>query len=164
MRVLVIGAGQNVNSELATINRGDFDKVVSMNRAAIDYAPVDIHVSLHPNLWASKKVAWFVAHQSSFGPDGVDRVDEIFDYEWPECLGNSGSSGLYAIKYALERMGATEIVLAGVGMDSSPHVYNNVAWKQAERFRHTWEEVAPRLIGTVTSLGGWTAELLGKPK
>lgn len=164
MRCLVIGAGQNVEAELAQVNRADFDKVLSVNKAALLYGPVDYHLSLHPSLWAKKKVAWFVAHQSFRAPDGSDLVDEVFDYQWPEYPASSGSSGLYAVKYALERLHADEIVLAGVGMDNAPHVYNNQNWKQAVRFRHTWEKVASRLTGTVTSLGGWTAQLLGQPK
>lgn len=163
MRVLVIGAGKAVKEELARVDRADFDKVLSVNRAALLFAPVDVHLSLHPQEWAQRKVAWFVSF-CGYRKAGKEWVDEIFDYQWPEYPANSGSSGLYAVKYAMERLGAAEVVLAGVGMDTTPHVYDNRAWKQAERFRHTWEKVAPRLTGRVTSLGGWTAQLLGQPK
>lgn len=164
MRCLVIGGGPEVNEHLSRVNRADFDKVLSMNKTAILYQPVDYHVSLHPNKWAKEKVAWFVAHQSCHAPDGTDLVDEVFPYQWPEYPSNSGSSGLYAVKYALERLNADEVVLAGVGIDKAPHVYNNEPWKQATNFQHTWVSVFPRLTGRVTSLGGWTAELLGQPQ
>lgn len=159
MKVLVIGCGQNVRSELDQIDRADFDKVIGVNRAAELFGPVDIHISLHPAIYAKKKQAYFV----SFVP--MPGVDEVFDYVWPEAKSDdghrSGSSGLYAVKYALERLDCQQVVLAGVGMDSAPHVYNNCAWKQAEGFRHTWEKVYPRLAGKVVSLGGFTRELLG---
>jgi hypothetical protein len=67
---------------------------------------------------------------------------------------------LFAVKYALEKLKADEIVLAGVGMDAGPHYYNPSAWHDAQKFQRTWEQVADKLRGKVTSLGGWTAELL----
>lgn len=156
MKVLVIGSGNNVEEELSMIDRGDFDKIIGVNKAAILFGPVDIHVSLHPDVYAKLKQGYFVSFVQ------IQGVDEVFDYVWPNSDGKSGSSGLYAVKYALERLHADSVVLAGVGMDTSPHVYNNCNWRQAEVFRHTWGEVASRLIGKVTSLGGYTAELLGK--
>lgn len=158
MRCLIIGCGQPVESELARINRADFDVVIGVNKAAIRYGPVDYHVSLHPNMYLKHKQATFVSFTQ------IPGVDIVLDYLWPHAGGNSGSSGLFAVKFALERLHADQVVLAGVGMDTAPHVYNNQPWKQAERFRHTWETVASRLTGKVTSLGGWTAQLLGQPE
>lgn len=153
MRVLVIGSGANVAAELATVDRASFDKVIGVNRAAIHFGPVDIHCSLHPREYSPIKAAYLVSHEKQRG------VDEVFPCLWWPG-GNSGSSGLYAVKYALEKLGATAVVLAGVGMDEGPHFYNPSAWHQAKRFQRTWAAVAPLLRGKVTSLGGWTAELL----
>lgn len=153
MRVLVIGSAASVAAELATIDRSAFDKVIGVNRAAIEFGPVDIHCSLHPKEYASIKAGYMVSHEKQRG------VDEVFPCLW-SIGGTSGSSGLYAVKYALERLDATEIILAGVGMDEGPHFYNPSKWHQANRFQKTWIEVAPRLRGTVKSLGGWTARLL----
>lgn len=156
MKVLVIGSGHNVKAELAMIDRDGFDKVIGVNRAAELFGPVDIHISLHPDKFAKNKQAHFVSFTQMPG------VDEVLDYVWPDTKGKSGSSGLYAVKYAIERLQADLVVLAGVGMDTAPHVYNNCNWKQAEILRTTWAEVRSRLIGKVVSLGGYTAELLGK--
>lgn len=156
MRVLVIGAGESVKAELAMVDRSSFDRVIGVNRAAIELGPVDVHVSLHPREFAQIKAGYFVSHEKHRG------VDEVFKCEW-RIGGNSGSSGLYAVKYALERLGADEIILAGVGMDSGPHYYTKSDWPQALKFQRTWIEVAPQLRGKVKSLGGWTAQLLNGP-
>lgn len=156
MRVLIIGSGAKVESELAQINRADFDAVIGVNRAARLYPPVDIHISLHPHTYAERKIAHFVAHMDLPG------VDEVFDYQWPGCQ-TSGSSGLYAVKYALERLHADAVVLCGVGMEVEPHIYTSNDWQGANRYREAWEVVEPILRGRVTSMGGWTAQLLGQP-
>ncbi len=153
MRVLVIGSGHNVENELAQINRDDFDVIIGVNRAAILYGPVDYHLTLHPRDFASLKVAHMVSHIKLKG------VNEQFDCLW-RIGANSGSSGLYAAKYALEKLGADEIILAGVGMDETPHIYNPSKWHDAKKYQQTWIEVAPQLRGKVKSLGGWTAQLL----
>lgn len=160
MNVLIIGSGGNVEFELETINRADFDKVIAVNRAARLFGPVDYHVSLHPERFAARKQAHFVAPRQ----DRYRLVDEVFSWKWPEFEGNSGSSGLYAVKYALERLDAHSVVLAGVGMDIAPHVYNSRDWKAAADHRITWTKVAKRIAPKVTSLGGWTKELLERHK
>lgn len=157
MRILVIGSGAGVIEELSQINRQGFDAIIGINRAAIMFAPVDYHISLHPRIYAERKVSYFIAHQE------VARVDEVFPYEWKGCT-NSGSSGLYAVKYALEKLKADEVVLCGVGMDERSHTYNEAPWKYAKKYQQSWLHVADELRGRVTSMGGWTAELLGRPK
>lgn len=151
----MIGSGANVERELVMVDRADFDVVLGVNRAAMLYGPVDYHVSLHPEQYAPVKVAPLVAHRKA------RHVDIVHDCLWRRG-GNSGSSGLFAVKFALERLGASCVTLAGVGMDYAPHVYNALDWPQAEMFQRTWREVAPQLRGNVVSLGGWTAELLSE--
>lgn len=159
MRVLVIGSGKGVESQIKRAGKR-FDKIIGVNQAAIDFGPVDIHVTLHPEQFAAKKAAYMVSHVA------VKGVDEVLGYKWedtPRHLG-SGSSGLYAVKYALEVMNADEVVLAGVGMNPGPHYNRDMPWGDAGRFRLTWEAVAPRLRGKVRSLGGWTKQLLDEPE
>ncbi|MBN49992.1 MAG: hypothetical protein CMN85_10655 [Spongiibacteraceae bacterium] len=153
MKVLVIGSGHNVKAELSQINRHTFDYVIGVNRAAIHFGPVDIHCSLHPRDYAPIRAGYFVSHIKLKG------VDEVFPCMW-RTGGSSGSSGLYAVKYALQRLDATDITLAGVGIDEAPHFYNPSDWHEAKKFQQTWIEVAPVLRGKVRSLGGWTAQLL----
>lgn len=150
--VLIIGSGHNVESELALIDRADFDCVIGVNKAAILYGPVDFHVTLHPEIYTKKKAAYLVSWRRMNG------VDEVMPFKWEGCQ-SSGSSGLYAVKFAIELLGAESITLAGIGMEGS-HVYNSHEWAQAAQFRQTWTKVLPKLKGRVTSLGGWTKEIL----
>lgn len=153
LRVLVIGSGEPVEKELEQVNRDSFDYIIAVNRAAIAHGPIDIHATLHPRDFAPIKAGYMVSHAKHRG------VDEVFPCLW-RTGGNAGSSGLYAVKYALQRLDATDIVLAGVGMDEAPHFYNPSDWHDAKRFQTTWIEVAPQLRGIVKSLGGWTKQLL----
>lgn len=155
LKVLVIGSGANVKNELAIVDRASFDKIIGVNRAAIHFGPVDIHCTLHPKDYGPQKVAWMVSHQMRNG------VDEVFECLW-NMGGSSGSSGLYAVKYAIEKLESTDITLAGVGMDIGPHYYNPSNWEAAKRFQRTWIDVLPQIKGKVKSLGGWTARLLNE--
>ena len=155
MRVLVIGCGANVERELSQVDRSSFDCIIGVNRAALLYGPVDLHVTLHPETYARQKQARLISWRAMEG------VDEVFDFAWRKH-GNSGSSGLYAVKYALERLNAESVTLAGVGIDKGPHIYSTSDWAQAEQFQKTWIEVVDKLRGRVFSLGGWTAKLLNE--
>ena len=152
--VLIIGSGHNVERELAAVDRASFGSVIGVNRAALMYGPVDYHVTLHPEIYTKpgKKAAHMVSWRR------VQGVDEILDFRWPGCQ-TSGSSGLYAVKYALDVLKAEHVTLAGIGLDG-PHIYTRHDWAQAEQFRRTWRKVLPKIKGRVTSLGGWTKELL----
>lgn len=152
MRALVIGSGDRVAAELRKVDRESFDVVIGVNAAAIDYGPVDYHVTLHPEQYAPKKAATLVTHKKAKG------ADIITPYAFRKH-GKSGSSGLFGVKFALIDLGADEVVLAGVGMDFAPHYNRPDIWKP-KGFRTAWVEALPEMQGKVTSLGGWTAELL----
>ncbi|WP_420465603.1 hypothetical protein [Panacagrimonas sp.] len=154
MRTLIIGSGPNVAAELMTVNRRHFDLTLGINRAAIDHGPVDAHITMHPREYGPRKVAWMVSFHPFAG------VNEVFPWRWSPEVKSSGSSGLYAIKYALYR-GSQDITLAGVGLDVAPHYYGGPDWQAAMQFRRAWEQVLPEIRGKVYSLGGWTRGLLG---
>lgn len=150
---LIIGSGPNVAAELSLVSGRKFDYRIGVNQAAHDYGPVDFHVTLHPRLYAKTKAAPLVA------PIRQPGVDHVMDWKWVEKH-NSGSSGLYAVRWALKVLQCDEIVLAGVGIDVTPHYYGGGEWTEAMRFRATWEAVLSQLRGKVVSLGGWTRDLL----
>lgn len=156
MRVLIIGSGKNVHNELRQVDRNDFDLVVGVNQAAFDFN-TEVLVTLHPREYADR----FKGVVVSYVP--LKSVNVCLDFKWPDISlrggSASGSSGLYAVKYAMS-IGATEIVLAGIGMDANPHYYGGGDWTECHRFREVWQAVAERLRGRVISLGGWTRELL----
>lgn len=152
MRALVIGSGDRVAAELRKVRREDFDVVIGVNAAAIHHGPVDYHVTLHPAEYGPKKAATLVSHKKSPG------VDIVTPYAFRQH-GKSGSSGLFGVKYALIDLGADEVVIAGIGMDFAPHFNRPDLWRP-QGFRGAWIEALSHLRGKVTSLGGWTAELL----
>lgn len=151
-RALVIGSGDRVSAELRKVNRDDFNVVIGVNAAAIEFGPVDYHVSLHGPEYVGRKAATFVTHKKCKG------ADIITPYAFRKH-GPSGSSGLYGVKFALVDLGCDEVVIAGIGMDFAPHFNREEIWKPTG-FRTAWVEALPLLRGKVTSLGGWTAELL----
>lgn len=159
MRVLVIGSDHRVADQLAQLDRAAFDRVIGVNAAAKAFGPVDVHATLHPEMYAADKQAYMVAHERT---DACPQVDEVFNYLWHGC-NKSGSSGLFAVGYALKVLQAREVVLAGVGMDVAPHFNRERKWRDAEIFRQVWPLSMQHLRGRVTSMGGWTAELLGRP-
>ncbi len=167
---LVLGGGPSVWKDVdAAKALGSFDHAVAVNDMIADYAgPLEAACSLHPSkllAWRSKREARgyppakaYIAHQED---NGVDRVEP---YRWPE-MNTSGSSGLYAVKIAME-LGFDRIVLCGVSLTTDGHYFDSKAWKQrlVESYRAAWLSVMQvHLIGKVKSFSGWTAEQLGIP-
>lgn len=153
-QALVIGSAATIDQELGLLDRKWFDSIIGVNAAAIKYGPVDIHATLHPKDYATIKAAYMVSHKKEVG------VDEQFDAHHRRGADSSGSSGLFAVRYALDILKADRVILAGVGMTSTPHFNRPHDWHGAKRLRGAWVELAPVLKGRVYSLGGWTAELL----
>lgn len=152
-RALVIGSGDRVAAELRRVNRDDFDVVIGVNAAGVAFGPVDYHVTLHPETYAKQKAGTLVSHKKREG------VDIVTDHHMRKG-GKSGSSGLFGVKFALIDLGCSEVTIAGIGLDFAPHFNRPDIWNSAKGFRQAWVEALPQLKGKVTSLGGWTAELL----
>lgn len=89
------------------------------------------------------------------------KVDLVIEYRWPHL--DSGSSGLYGVKVALDE-GFDRVILAGVPMDAGlGHIVRNEPWDVANRFRAAWVGAIPHILGPVRSMNGWTREILGYP-
>jgi hypothetical protein len=74
-----------------------------------------------------------------------------------------GSTGLLAVKIALEE-GFDGVVLAGVPMEpSAGHVVRHKAWQSAQMFRKGWKVHFGEIESKVKSMSGWTMDLLGTP-
>lgn len=155
MKVLVIGSGYTVERDLAQVDRSAFDKVIGVNAAAAAYGPVDVHVTLHPEKYAEKKAAYLVTNRP------YRNANAHLSCLWTRG-GNSGSSSLFAVKYALEVLKADYVLLAGVPMEGA-HFNRPSNWDAAKIFRKTWKEQVGQLKGKVYSLSGWTARLLNGP-
>lgn len=96
-------------------------------------------------------------------------------YEWGEDYfprpWRNGASGLFAVEIAL-LMGYDPIVLAGCPLDHSGYCWDAGDWPRQDLGWITqvqkgttdiWTERAKTWNGRVTSLSGWTGELLGEP-
>jgi hypothetical protein len=75
----------------------------------------------------------------------------------------SGSSGLFAVKVALEQ-GFNGIVLTGVPMkEDAGHFVRKHDWPSASNFRNGWVHHEKDIKQFVRSMSGWTRELFGEP-
>lgn len=173
MRVaLVLGGASSVWSEMrSACDLVSPDMVVATNDAGAVADPVDHWVTLHPE----KFRMWAEQRRSS----GLPRVASIWHHRAPiardiEGTGYAagafrstsdwgGSSGLLAVKVALLE-GATHVILCGVPMTAEgAHYFDSAAWRFAERYRTGWQRHLPDIAEKVRSMGGWTAQLLGRP-
>lgn len=126
-----------------------------------------VWATLHP-----EKMAGWRAERAGRGfPEAIEHVghemgnpgiDRAANYLWPG-MNASGSSGLFAVKVALEA-GFDRIILAGVPMQAAgAHFFNPAEWAEVGSFTEAWRIALPRIQGRVKSMSGWTAELLGRP-
>lgn len=104
-------------------------------------------------------------HCNQPGP-GVDRVWDEFNNE----DGRSGTSALFAVKVALA-LGYTRVIVAGVPLDNGGRFYDpanlpSTAHGQYDlpNMKTAWVRARDEVFsGRVTSMGGYTAEVLGTP-
>lgn len=170
MKTLIIGYASNVLDDVAKVKFSDFDYVIAVNRAITLFPKADIWITLHPEYFADwepddlspeTKIVTFDRTRNALGNVIKYEVDEVFPYLF-DGQENSGSSGLYAVKYSIEVLNSTETVLAGIPMDPSlPHHGESDPWSTDE-FWETWVNMADHLrSNNVRSLSGRTSELLG---
>jgi len=89
-------------------------------------------------------------------------ADRCVTYRWPG-MSASGSSGLFAVKVALDD-GHDRVVLAGVPMlRNAKHFARGQDWLQRDCFMDGWKQAMPHIRGKVRSLSGWTMQTLGAP-
>ena len=127
---------------------------------------LDIATTLHPEFlhrWLNERrrngfnepQTW--AHKAS-GPNGKveARIDRTTD-DW------AGSSGLFAVKIALE-CGCDRIVLAGVPMSADgAHFFDAAKWKEANAYHKAWLKHQSELAPFVRSMSGQTMTWFGAP-
>ena len=165
---LVLGGGREVWSEAGqALDLFAPDLTLAVNDIGVIWpGGLDIWATLHPEKltdWrharAMRGLAPAHEHVAHEVQPGVDRAQT---YVWPG-MNASGSSGLYAVKLALEA-GAERVVLAGVPMTSeAAHFFSSTPWIEREGFTDAWRIAMPRIRETVRSMSGWTKELLGAP-
>lgn len=152
----------------AALALGEFDFVVACNDVgAIWPHRLDAWVSLHPE----KLGQWRDQRRANGHPEAA-RYMTHGDYmpSWAEPTefrfpgqGQSGSSGLFAVKVALMELGADRAVLAGIPLERSSHFFDRDRWEAAVGYREAWEALRPCYRARMRSMSGWTAQFLGTP-
>jgi hypothetical protein len=171
---LVLGGGSDVFRDVERALRlGEFDAVVACNDVVVDWpGQVDIAVSLHAEKWPywlrKRKTLGRSSPKRIFGHANFSRsllhIDIPIEYSnhLYEGQTGSGSSGHFALKVALENY--DRAVCCGIPMDSLNHYFDKRGWGGAPNHRRGWLQSKYHLDGRAKSMGGWTAELLGKPR
>lgn len=170
---LVVGSANCMESDIADAKKMFTpDIIVCCNRAGITYPGAFDHwATYHPNelpMWINERA---LAGQQI--PDNLwtgwrkgkgvkPETPRGYTFRYVHCHG--GSSGLLAATVALVE-GCRRIVLAGIPISPEfKHFDNPNDWSEAELYRKGWTRRKFELEGTVKSMGGWTAELLGRPE
>lgn len=166
---LVLGGARDVMADAAAaLALFKPDIVVACNAVGTIWPQaIDFWVTLHPE----NMPAWQEARAAAGYPGGfklvAHRQRDGFDWHtphlWPEMRRLSGSSGLFAVKVAMEIAGAERLVLAGIPMEPTEHFDRSEAWEKAKSFRRAWDLVQDRLVEPVRSMSGWTRERFGAP-
>ena len=170
-RCLVLGSALCVWKDVdAALELSEFEGVVAAKRAGV--------------LWRGELDAWVTLHPDRFKRDMEERamngyapakrvyshmtekrypgITHQLQYRFKE-QNNSGSSGLFAVKVALE-LGFTRLVLCGIPLSRKEGKLGfGSRWNNAEMFKRGFKEAFPLIRDYTRSMSGWTAELLGKP-
>lgn len=165
---LVLGGGKGVWAEAGeALSLFSPSLVVAVNDIGVFWpGRIDIWATLHPE----KLADWRNARRARCLPpaaehvahEGQASVDRVQTYIWPG-MNASGSSGLYAVKLALEA-GAERVILAGVPMTTeAAHFFAASPWGEREGFIDAWRIAMPRIADKTRSMSGWTQEILGAP-
>lgn len=167
---IVLGGGESVDSDyteaIKLCAEAESDPIVFyINDQIPRFDGPGVAVSLHPEkleVWLNERKekalpspdqVW--AH-SKGAPRANGQVTDHTD-DW------AGSSGLFAVKVALE-LGYRKIILCGVPMDPvQKHFIRHAYWNAVHPFRPAWERNHQKIAPYVRSFSGWTAQRLGRP-
>lgn len=174
---LVVGGGACVWSDVRlALELGEFDAVVACNDAAAAWpGRLDAAVSLHAEKWGfwmeRRRLAGRPLPDLIIGHAEAKRgvvpmpscVTGYVEHRFPGQK-DTGSSGLFALKFALVDLGIDRAVLCGVPMTAEQnHFFDERRWGGATSHRRGWKQALPQIADRARSMSGWTAELLGKP-
>jgi len=160
-KAVILGGGETLWPDLAQVGDVAERIVIAINDSGVAYkGRIDYWVSLHPEKlpgWMAKRTGnqnyETVCHKERRG----SRVDHMVPELW------RGSSGLYAAQFAVNNIGCTDVILCGISMTPTGHFFDSDPWRHCQKYRRGWKEALPSIQGRVTSLSGWTREILGSP-
>jgi len=149
----------------------EFDVVVAANEAGVAYSGrLDAWVTLHPIEMSARvdrresrrytPCVDIVSHLTNETHPGITRQVE---YKF-KGQRRSGSSGLFAVKYALVELGCSHVICAGIPISAElGRIDGRDLWGNAPVFRGGWLDALPHIKNQVRSMSGWTSRLLGTP-
>jgi hypothetical protein len=130
------------------------------------------HLSAACTLHPSRFDRWLRERaEAGLSAPGFAYVDECKGDKWGfdetpykfEGQKSSGSSGLYALIFALVDLGADRAVICGIPMENRPHFHGPAPWGGYRFHRRGWSDALPQIKDRARSLSGWTREILGAP-
>ena len=160
-RCLVLGGAASVFDDAERVlEMAEFDAVIATNDAGAHWSGrLDQWATLHPE----KLPRWERDRRTRGYPGGYVRwshaekphIDRV-TMDW------RGSSGLFAVKVALE-LRFDRVVLCGVPMAADgAHFFDAAEWAACRGYLNAWNTRHKELAGRVRSMSGWTARLLGE--
>lgn len=159
---LVLGGAACVWADaLAAVKMFAPDVVIAVNDMIPRWpGPLDCAVTLHPNNlpgWLDDRFArGYPIPGQVWSYRAAPRVDRTTG-DW------KGSSGLLAVKVALLERRTTGAVVAGVPLDTAPHVTGGKPWGDAYAFFPGWADHMRDIKDRARSMSGWTRTRLGEP-
>lgn len=174
---LILGGADCVWRDVeAALALGEFDAVLTCNDITVAWpGPIDAAVSLHAEKWPM----WLRRRELRGNPPPARVVGHIEmtrgGQTLPACVTDwvqqrfegqkeSGSSGLFTAKVALDVLGHDRAVLCGVPMTAEArHFFDKRSWGGAAGHRRGWNQAQPAIVGRLKSMSGWTRDLLGAP-
>jgi hypothetical protein len=161
MKAIVLGGANTVWDDAeAALNMFTPDLTIAVNDIGTRWAGhIDHWVTLHPE----KMAGWIRARNARGFPGGFVTWSHKGGHLDRRSADWAGSSGLFAVKIALE-LGCTHVVACGVPMEPDKgHFFDKSTWNDAHQFRRGWERRREEIAPFVRSMSGWTKGLLGEP-
>jgi hypothetical protein len=151
--------------ELVTGRRADsFDMIVAVNDIAARWPRITHMVSLHQE----KLFRWQTDRRIAGLNDDYLTVALYFPTQRPlprvdfKSGDWGGSSGLFAVKVALE-FGATHAICCGIPMTRTAHFNKDKPWAEVDSYRDAWRRWFKHYAARTKSMSGYTRTLLGEP-
>lgn len=183
---LVLGGADCLESDMEkalSLIGGQPDIVVACNEAGYMWpGHLDAWVTVHARFFTTKR--WreerskrelpqaqrHVGHHEAVNGQlaakgGLTDDLEVSHYSFPGQT-RCGSSGMFALKYALVDLGADRAIMCGIPMTQTPHFFDPKNWTPGavRGFRRVFKSIPEQYLPRIRSVSGWTREQFGGPE
>lgn len=160
-RVIILGGAANVLEDYHLAQQfGPHIQIIAVNDMIAEFrGRIQCAASLH----ADKLCGWISqrTYRKLNKPDMIWSTGGVTATHTTKDWG--GSSGLFAVKVAIE-MGYEKIILCGVPMHvDGNHILRKIPWHACNQFQWVWNYRQHEINNRVRSMSGYTRELLGAP-